>query len=284
MYYVDLLDASKLERIEREFLQDSNEQFYIKNRDPFVRFYPKNWKGKGRGRIAYHDWKALLSVHPQDLHRAWEIIFPVLHQNNIGFKVIKQNTDLVQSKIEDKQEKLTQITRYCELVKNSALTSTSLKDFYKYVALKYQREFFSRWRVLSFFQDRTYRMMNWIVSNILNHERLRIAVHQKYEQLIQHYQQQGNWICRMHNGMQFSIYMERNSEQETQRVLEQIEKCLIDANSRPGTIYPTDRQIGVFSSIRHPGKWSYHPANTVETYNDDDSFGFLSTLPASEKL
>ncbi|CEK12017.1 hypothetical protein [Legionella hackeliae] len=87
--------------------------------------------------------------------------------------------------------------------------------------------------------------------------------------------------------MQFTIYISPGFEKECQKTLEKIEEHLLNAKIRPGIIFPTDRQLGIYSSIRHPGKWYYHKATDVnlETYNPgniDDPFSFFKTLPAEK--
>ncbi|WP_131762470.1 hypothetical protein [Legionella jamestowniensis] len=63
-------------------------------------------------------------------------------------------------------------------------------------------------------------------------------------------------------------------------MLEEIEVHLVNEKIKAGTVHPTDRRIGVYSSIRHPGKTYYHKATDpkLETYNPDnidDPFSFL---------
>ena len=105
-----------------------------------------------------------------------------------------------------------------------------------------------------------------------------------YERLIDLRKQKVTNSLRLYEGMQFTLYMFPGLEKECQNTLEEIEDNLVRAKIRPGKIFPTDRQIGIYSSIRHPGKWSYHKATdaNLETYNPDsieDPFSFLKTVP-----
>lgn len=87
--------------------------------------------------------------------------------------------------------------------------------------------------------------------------------------------------------MQFTLYVQPGLEKECQNTLEEIEEHLVRGQIRPGKIFATDRQIGIYSSIRHPGKWSYHTATDahLETYNPDnvdDPFSFLKSVPPTK--
>ncbi|WP_419418427.1 hypothetical protein ACNVED_07630 [Legionella sp. D16C41] len=108
-----------------------------------------------------------------------------------------------------------------------------------------------------------------------------------YESLIDLRRQKLKNGFRLYEGMQFTIYILPGFEKECEHTLEEIEASLVKAKIRPGIIFPTDRQIGIYSSVRHPGKWRYHKATNanLETYNPNnvnDPFNFLQTLHADE--
>jgi hypothetical protein len=87
---------------------------------------------------------------------------------------------------------------------------------------------------------------------------------------------------RLLQGMQVTIYIFPGTEKIFESVLTDIETILIKNGIRPGQIYPTDRRLGEFSSVRHPGN-QYTDAITVENYNPDnvlDPFHDLSTKDA----
>lgn len=133
----------------------------------------------------------------------------------------------------------------------------------------------------------SYQINEFFYQYTLNRENLFARTKNIYERLIDIRKQKVTNGLRLYEGMQFTIYMLPGLEKERQNTLEDIEDNLVRAKVRPGKIFPTDRQIGIYSSIHHPGKWSYHKATdaNLETYNPDnvdDPFNFLKTVPQTE--
>ena len=78
----------------------------------FAVFSSKNFTDDPRQAMIHTNWKAHLSIHPDDLTRAWKIIYPILseqaaHNKPITFKIIdheKNDADIV--RINNKLERL----------------------------------------------------------------------------------------------------------------------------------------------------------------------------------
>lgn len=75
---------------------------------------------------------------------------------------------------------------------------------------------------------------------------------------------------RITKGMQVTIYVPPGQETQHQALLEEIERVLTASGIKPGEIDKrSDRVLGVYSSIRHPGEMSYHSSEQVDSYNPD---------------
>lgn len=45
----------------------------------FINFLPWSIRPRSYSKIA-NNWKARISIYPEDIEKAWEIIFPILHK------------------------------------------------------------------------------------------------------------------------------------------------------------------------------------------------------------
>jgi len=252
---------------------------WFRHTDPgFMHFYPMSDDlNKGINR----NWKARISVHPQALHQAWDIIFPLLLDHDFPFKVAKDEAML--SKIQKQFQRLIQHQKDYELFLHlgSREPASWLQSFRKmYQKLAASR--YSSWTLIAKLQSILTRLKCFYLQCTLKPKDLLTFTQRLYSRLIELDEQKLKNYFRLHEGMQFTIYIAPGREAACQRMLEAIEQELLDANIEPGIVYPTDRKIGIYSSIRHPGRWWYHNAYEVENYNTDDvqdPFTFLSTHP-----
>ncbi|KTC81484.1 hypothetical protein [Legionella brunensis] len=290
MKYADLIDPENLTYSENIFNQNSDEKFTIRrsfsDNSYFISFLPKPWKNKHPKSLATN-WKARLSIHPEDLDKAWEIIYPILCQNAATFKVANRNT--FKKLMDDRKQKLDRLLRhYNQFLADydaDCLDYHSLRN--KYYELSKIINIYNpnQWRFVSFAQYYYTKLANFFSFYFLSKDQLFIHTRQKYEQLIEQRKQKVANSSRFYEGMQFTLYILQGLEKNLQLMLKEIEILLLRENIRPGIIYPTDRQIGIYSSIRHPGKTYYHDAISVDNYNPDnanDPFDFLETIPTEE--
>ncbi|WP_133134390.1 hypothetical protein [Legionella santicrucis] len=286
MKYADLIDSEYLIPPASDLHKKYIITRYFADTSSFIHFSP--WRIQGRSyRGVGTNWKARLSIHPEDMNKAWEIILPFLYQKDISFKVA--NLNAIENFKNGRQEKLEKlIEEYNLFVQNS--NSQDIKFLKNIFHRRYQQlgaYSYSEWRLISFVQTYLTKLTSFFYQYTLNRENLFVRTKNIYERLIDLRKQKVTNSLRLYEGMQFTIYMLPGLEKECQNTLEEIEDNLVRAKVRPGKIFPTDRQIGIYSSIRHPGKWSYHKATdaNLETYNPDkldDPFSFLKTVPPTE--
>lgn len=178
------------------------------------------------------NWKAHISIHPDDLEKAWEVIFPILCDitfSNPIFKVI--NRQSVNETLEETRANIIITNNNVQGLSSQPQTNRSLQEL-KLAILKLNK-----------------------------------------------YKEKEEQIKRFHDGTQITIYMRPGEEKQYQTLFEEIENALKRDNIRPGTIYDTDRPIGRYTSVRHPGK-KYQAATIVADYNPDkfpDPFAILNT-------
>jgi hypothetical protein len=270
-----------------------DETYYI-SRDStdapmFIHFHP--WENilRKASKSTNKNWKGRLSIHPEDLEKSWEIIFPILARKKICFKVAK--LEAIEKLINDRQEKLEKlIEEYNQFLQDSSTQDiSSLRNTFHRTYHQLATYSFSEWRLISFIQASITLFKSFFYQHYLNRENLVAYTKTNYEHLIDLRKQKFKNALRFHEGMQFSIYILPGHEQDCKNTLEEIEDNLVKAKIRPGKIFPTDRQLGIYSSIRHPGRWHYHKAtdNNLQTYNPDnieDPFVFLRTAPAMEVI
>ncbi len=286
MKYTDLIDPEYLIPPESYLHKKYIITRYFDDTSSFIHFSP--WRMQSRSyRGIGTNWKARLSIHPEDMNKAWEVTLPFLYQKGISFKVA--NLNAIEKFKKGRQERLERlIEEYNQFVQNS--NSQDIKYLKNIFHRKYQQlgaYSHSEWRLISFVQTYLTQLTSFFYQYTLNRENLFARTQNIYERLIDLRKQKVTNSLRLYEGMQFTIYILPGLEKECQNTLEEIEDNLVRAKIRPGKIFPTDRQIGIYSSIRHPGKWRYHKATdtNLETYNPDnidDPFSFLKTLPRME--
>lgn len=226
------------------------------------------------------NWKARLSVHAEDLHQAWDIILPLLIQNKIPFKVGREDYFHTQSEIRKQQLAETQ-SEYEKFRKLGTYSTEFLSDELTCISTVILALSLSNSWLVCKFQQLLARITLFFIQRTFNPYQLINYIDKLYKKAIELWEQKLEGSMRFKTGMQFTLYITPGREQECQALLARIEQALIDAQIKAGDIHPTDRKIGIYSSIRHPGRWWYHPAIGLETYNPDnvqDPFVFLQTL------
>ena len=286
MKYTDIIDPEYLISPESDLHKKYIITRNFADTSSFIHFSP--WQIQGRSyRGIGTNWKARLSIHPEDMNKAWEVILPFLCQKDISFKIA--NLNAIEKFKNDRQERLEKLIEEY----NQFLQNTNSQDI-KFLKNNFHRRYqqlgaytHSEWRLISFVQTYLTKLTSFFYQYTLNRDNLFARTKNMYESLIDLRKQKVTNSLRLYEGMQFTLYILPGLEKECQNTLEEIEDNLVRAKIRSGKIFPTDRQIGIYSSIRHPGKWSYHTATdaNLETYNPDnidDPFSFLKTVPPTE--
>ncbi len=246
----------------------------------FVCFIPKHWNNKHPKSLGTN-WKARLSIHPEDFDKAWDVIYPILYENGVVFKVANRN--IFEKAISRRNKRL---DYWCsKFIINHDMNKLDLKYTYSELSQRLAESNYSKWRLVSLMQNYYTKLSSFLAGLFLNKDNLFALFKQKNEQRIEQVKQSITKSIRMYEGMQFTIYIVPGLEHQHQQMLNEIESLLITQNIRAGIIYPTDRQIGIYSSIRHPGVKIYHEAINVDGYNPDgvyDPFNFLDTLAGEQ--
>ncbi len=206
------------------------------------------------------NWKAHISISQSQLSRAWDLLSPILHKKAVHFKIVNPNK-LNEANIKVNESLSNFIQQKKSLQEDFLSNKSSLSELNSLAdGIENPAEIFDG--------DKTKpeEVFNYIVKMYDD----KIIINQ--EMLLE---QQ-----RMTDGMQITVYIPPGEEQEYQDLLQEIETTLIDNDISPGESYKTDRKIGEFCSIRHPGE-TYHAAVAVESYNPDnaqDNFNDLLAL------
>lgn len=281
MKYADLINV-------KDSVQLSNIRMKPTSNGAFIQSSPKWYQSFPYEKI-YKNWKARISIHPEDLDKAWEIIFPLLAKENVLFKVTNRNfTEEFSKGRKMKLDKLLKEHEHYSKHKRT-LTIESLRQLHGSLHQNFETYKHNQWRLMAFIQ-RCWAKLSGLVYNLtLSKERLSARTEYLYQCLINLRKERSSNSLRFCEGMQFTIYIRPGDEKNCQDMLESIEIELINQKIRVGKIFPTDRQIGIYSSIRHPGKWYYHEATSseLETYNPDnveDPFDFLKTCLADDVM
>jgi hypothetical protein len=201
---------------------------------------------------ANQNWKAHISIHPEDLAKAWDLIYPLLHKHAQQFKIINDNKlKVIRSEAEAfyKEAKI----KHEEFVEKYLKNEFELKDLAEW-AKKLPTNPSEYKHLLT--EENKKELYEYIEAQLAKDE---VVEAQGVEE-----------ANRLAEGMQITIYMSRGSENAHQKLFKQIEEVLVQNNIRPGVIYQTDRPLGPFISIRHPGV-KYQDAVSAKNYNPDNA-------------
>lgn len=247
MKYAEIIDKEKKQQNAATYNQE-NSKFEVAS-GTFAVFTNTKW-GDAEKEAANQNWKAHISIATPDLAKAWDLIYPLLAQHADQFKIIDANRlkeagELHRTELEKARGTLSEFVRK---YMSNELDNSELLTLAK--RCSYER---SEWEKL-----------------INNREGLFNFINQRYSEAVAKAEQTIEEDKRMAEGMQITVYIQPGREKEHQQLLEKIEELLLKNDIKPGIIYKTDRALGHFSSIRHPGK-EYHDAVQVQTYNPDNA-------------
>lgn len=254
--YTDLVQTNTAVR--RQFRSEYEaSQFDLSTTSNFAVFTHKSWRGD-QTHAASKNWKAHISVHPEDLPKAWDLIYPLLYKHANQFKVVdlnKLNTIYQKHRSEyvdlESRRKALNDSLMAGTLERTALEGQAQRylpaEEYRFIVGKrgtlspeaYKKELFKH-------------LDNQFATDLINR---RVILEEDR---------------RLAEGTQISIYMLPGEEEKQQKLYDEIEQLLIENKIRPGTPYATDRQLGHFVSIRHPGVSIYHDAVTATSYNPEN--------------
>ncbi|CEK12015.1 Uncharacterised protein [Legionella hackeliae] len=159
MRYTDLIDPDYVISSNSNLCKKYTIKRYLTDISYFINFRP--WQIPNRVyRKLYTNWKARVSVHQEDMNQAWEIILPLLAQENMCFKVANLNViEKFKQGRQDRLEHLLEEHKRFLQNQNSPNLKFLRKTFHKiYQEIDSYRR--SEWRFISFIQ--TY--LNYVVS------------------------------------------------------------------------------------------------------------------------
>ncbi|MDR3504161.1 MAG: hypothetical protein P4L79_16455 [Legionella sp.] len=221
----------------------------------FAVFTHKNWH-EPQTSAASKNWKAHISIRQEDLPRAWDLIYDLLSKHAKQFKVVDLN------KLQTKSER--HLKEHAEAEERHRLfTENYLQRNFATPQLEERAHSLCSAEELG----ELARKKTTLPPTEYNTE-LYEKISQKYAQDCARKQLIIAEDRRMAEGMQISIYMLPGKEYKHQELFKQIERVLIENDIRPGNPYQTDRILGQYVSVRHPGS-EYQEAVTVENYNPD---------------
>lgn len=231
-------------------------------------------------------WKVHLSIHPDDLSRAWDdVIWPILKENAINFKVVNDIATIQamrrnQSILVSVQHSLAQLRGGLVVYENDKNA-----DVDKYQALidALEQEYVKGRRSHKITDRQHYSMVliKDSQARILNKFRVTIAY---LECLLPEVHEAIESNVRMEKGMQVTIYIPEGQEEKYQTLSEQLDIALMQYAVRPGEIYHTDEAMSQYCSRRHPGVNKYTDAIAVTHYNPDAVPDKLNALVSAQVM
>lgn len=244
----------------------------------FISFLHEKWDHHPKSMVK--NWKAHISVHPDDLERAWDIMLPILCENADAFKVVDDL--LMKTEFQALSHRGTLLKLKYQSI--SKITQSEKLSFYQmkklvkhYLSLigepPAEVGLFEKLRFyVSHVLKTTYSCLKKQLSPI---DYIKHTYQKLYEKVLYALEQTERFL----HGMQVTVFMCPGSEQEHWNMLNKVEQALIVAGIRPGEIYETDRALGKYVSVRHPGE-KYTRGVDAQSYNPDskkDPFPLLST-------
>ncbi|WP_115712776.1 hypothetical protein [Legionella sainthelensi] len=211
----------------------------------FAVFTNRKW-AKTERRQSDSNWKAHISIHHEHVGKAWDLIYPILHQYADQFKVV--DMDLLENRLRDYKN-------------NYNREELAFKDFTNSCRSKTL--------------DELRNIAKIFVRNPADYENLTTKelseyISAKYAEKVASLYKLVQEAERMKHGMQITIYMLPGKEEESKQLMYKIEKVLIKNEIPPGSIYKSDMPIGKYSSVRHPGKVDYQAAVDVKNHNPNN--------------
>lgn len=279
MKYLDLFNSNNL--FDSDCLEAGRE-FWIKrylDRPTyfFIKFQQDGPSASERKSLDAN-WKARISIHPDDFVRAWDVFSPLLFKTSSVFKVVdtKKLSEIRQFQ-KEKWDALLEIGHSCLGGQNAASITALRGAGFRMFDLLTPAPYSGFFRKLKYY---FMRFFNYLSLSFTPTRYVYSYVNSQHERLVSKYNYDNTQQQRFSDGMQVTIYMCPGTEQVHRRMLKKIEHGLSLEGIRPGEIYSTDRPLGKYVSIRHPGKTTYHDAVTVDSYNPDnveDPFAQIAT-------
>lgn len=229
-----------------------------------------------------HTWKMHVSVHPDDLEKAWDDVFSeVLTQYAMSFKLsncivldksIKKAQKELGVALQERNELEALYHAYLHADDKGALENEIIDVFQK---LDEECRQYCRFGPPENFKS-VYKRRREMPR--LSRDRLKVddqvAFSREFIEAKKHHL---DWAhdsyVRVREGMQVTIYMPKSltgDEKDYQWLAGLLEERLREKGVRPGHMYKTDRAIGEYCSIRHPGVNTYYEGtSTTQDYNPD---------------
>jgi hypothetical protein len=256
--YQSLISPDKKAQVQAEFERNQHERFTLKN-STFAVFSDKSLSDEEKKELD-SSWKVHISIEPDDITSAWDIIYPMLHDSAAQFKIVnmmraKERMDHNQMQLEAvKQQKNQFMAEFSE-------GKGSLD------ALKLQASMLCQGR-------------DEYAPYLENPDKLYELVLQKYEQRVEQQEKIVEENARIINGMQVTIYIPPGDEVKMYDLAKHIEGHLKEAGIKPGSIHQSDKTLGDFVSYRHPGI-EYQDAVDVSSHNPDGVADPIAKVVAS---
>ncbi|KTC68377.1 hypothetical protein Lbir_2979 [Legionella birminghamensis] len=245
MDYRNLIDANLKRQHEQTFRNTSSESFQLAA-GVFMLFTRKDWQGK-QIQTLEDNWKAHISVSSGQLAEAWNLLYPLLHNKAGKFKIINQ--ELLSEAIDVNQKKL------------------------DYARQEYQR-FLTSYHSNQMGHSETLDLAYQLspdpsqIPKVSTTKKLREYIEKRFQDYINDLAAKVEENQRLSKGMQITVYIPPGEEENYQNLLIEIEARLSREEIKPGEIYPSDRQLGIYTSVRHPGK-NHVMAVGAASYNPD---------------
>jgi len=224
-----------------------------------------------------YEWKAHISVAPEDYERTYDLIMPILTEYASVFKFVDYEDNTRQTVHQQRNLGiLNQRHQDFRLFCAGSIGLDNLIDGLEHVyKLTPKQE--TLYETLKAYLSVLYGLAEKYITDgetpLEQIEQIYLKLIRRAKHLIQSHQ-------RFYNGMQVTVYIEPEFEAHCQEMLEKIERTLLDAGITPGVIHGSDRPLGEYCSIRHPGRDTYHSGLSASSYNPDgvdDPFEHLST-------
>ncbi|HAT1773469.1 TPA: hypothetical protein RG395_001070 [Legionella pneumophila] len=247
-YNYDALTVEENKKnIENAFSENQNEKFKVKN-STFVVFSDKGLDAKAHKEME-SNWKIHLSVAPEDIGKAWDLAYPLLHDKAAQFKVVDM-TRAIAAKDRNLRQ-LDTVKHEKEIfIQNYEKGELNLEQLKQQAGpLTYGRE---EWEPYATDAKTLYEFLL-----------------KKHDEKIQKCENMVKENDRIIQGMQITIYIPPGQELEMHKLAQEIEQRFQENNIKKGTIYPTDNPLGDYASYRHPGL-EYQDAVAIDTYNPDN--------------
>jgi hypothetical protein len=245
--YESLMDPAGKVKVQDEFANNQEERFQVKN-SHFAVFSDKNLSDDEKLAME-SNWKIHLSIAPEDIAAAWEIVYPLLHDNATQFKIVDMG------RVQKAKERDLQQYEQAKQLKEDFIAkfkhgAGSIDELKAQAAMLCQgREEYGP------YLDQREKLIDLLV--------------QKYDARIETAAQILEEDERMLQGMQVTIYIPPGEEVLTYDLAKKIEAKLTQAGIRPGSIYKTDKALGEIVSYRHPGL-EYKEAVAASSHNPDN--------------